>query len=671
MTYTINDLDILKDKKYPIQTKQKRGKSEKRVYYNVPCAFDIETSSWYEGEEKRACMYIWQFGIDGVCFTGRTWKEFKVLYDYLIKNFTEASFVCYVHNLSFEYQWIKYWFHWSKVFEVEDRKPVQCITKEGFEFRCSYMLSGKSLENTAKELLKYKVDKLHTLDYKLLRTSDSVLTDEEIEYCINDIKVVMNYIKEKIEQDGGIINIPLTRTGYVRKRCKDACFGKGKDRTQYQKFMRNLQLTSDVYEMCKRAFQGGYVHCNPAHSNEIRKNVASFDLTSSYPTSMIAYNLYPMSSPIQVKINNKEEFEHYIKYYACIFDITYYDIKLKKDKFMAAISESKCWGEINKPVVDNGRVISAKMLSTTITEQDYELYNEIYQYKEMSIGTMYIFERGYLPKQLVDTILKLYEDKTQLKGVKGRELDYMLSKGDLNCIFGMVCTLIEKQQGTVEEYNKSFNRFLYYPWALYITALSRRAVFSGINACGYDLIYTDTDSLKVLNYKQHLDYIEKYNTFIVDKLKVAMKYYGFDINRVVPKNIKGEECPLGIWTFEGVYSEFKAIRSKAYVGKMNGEYELTLSGVNKKAGIEYLISQGNPMELLKDGFIFPAGKSGKLTHTYIDTPMKGTVIDYQGHKSKYNEKSGVHLEETSYVMDAESEFVAFYKYMTTGLYMAQ
>lgn len=664
--YTIKDLSILDDMKFDIQTKQKRGKAEKRVYYNVACAFDIETSSWYENNEKRACMYIWQFGINGYCFIGRTWKEFKTLYKYLIDNFKEASFICYVHNLSFEYQWMKEHFKWSKVFEVDDRKPVQCITKDGFEFRCSYMLSGKRLEATAEDLFVYKVSKLHTLDYKLIRTSDTILSNDELQYCINDIKVVMSFIQESIERDGGIINIPLTKTGYVRKKCKDACFGKGDDRKKYRNFMKRLTLTEELYDMCRRAFQGGYVHCNLLHSGQIRKRVASFDLTSSYPTVMIAYNLFPMSAPFKVKPKSKDEFMDYIKYYACMFDITFNNIKLKEKQFMPYISLSKCW-YIENEKVDNGRILSASKLSTTITEQDWDVISAFYDWDQVSIGEMYVWERGYLPTQLVDTILKLYEDKTQLKGVEGQEVNYYMSKSDLNSTFGMAVMSLEKQASSIEEYNNSYTRFLYYPWGVWITAIARKNLFLGINEMGEDLIYSDTDSLKVMHYQDHMEWIDKYNNWIQNKLKVAMKYHGFNEDRVCPKNKEGKDCPLGVWDFEGISQQFKGLRAKAYLVKKDGKYKLTMSGVNSKAAIDYMLENGNPMDQFKDGLYIPAGRTGKLTHTYIDYEIKGIVEDYQGNKTKYNEKSCVHLDDADFTIDSDAEFKNFIILCQTGL----
>ena len=43
-------------------------KNNKNIeYFNIPAAFDIEVTSFYDGERlpenKRALMYVWQFGI--------------------------------------------------------------------------------------------------------------------------------------------------------------------------------------------------------------------------------------------------------------------------------------------------------------------------------------------------------------------------------------------------------------------------------------------------------------------------------------------------------------------------------------------------------------------------------------------------------------------------------
>ena len=48
--------------------------------------------------------------------------------------------------------------------------------------------------------------------------------------------------------------------------------------------------------------------------------------------------------------------------------------------------------------------------------------------------------------------------------------------------------------------------------------------------------------------------------------------------------------------------------------------------------------------------------SGKLTHTYIDDYISGTLVDYLGNEGTYEELSGVHLESTSYNMSLTDAF---------------
>ena len=79
-------------------TRRKR----KIEYYNIPCSFDIETSSFYDQGEKAACMYIWMFDIDDHIIIGRTWDEFILLLTKLqFKLSLHPEFrilVCYIQN---------------------------------------------------------------------------------------------------------------------------------------------------------------------------------------------------------------------------------------------------------------------------------------------------------------------------------------------------------------------------------------------------------------------------------------------------------------------------------------------------------------------------------------------------------------------------------------------
>lgn len=215
--------------------------NKKERFVNAPAGFDIETTSFYNGDEKTAIMYEWTFGIGYIedndlkmlITYGRTWNQFITLIESisiimdLVR--TKTRLIVYVHNLPYEWQFMRKRFSWTKVFFMDDRKPVYAINDKNIEFRCSLKLSGKSLANTAKDLLKYKTEKMiGDLDYSIIRHSKTPLTPIELNYCRHDIEVILCYIQERIEQEGSIDMIPLTKTGYVRRYCKRAMFPEGK-----------------------------------------------------------------------------------------------------------------------------------------------------------------------------------------------------------------------------------------------------------------------------------------------------------------------------------------------------------------------------------------------------------------------------------------------------------
>lgn len=202
---------------------KQRKKDENIFYYNVATSFDIETTSYTYKNEKCAFMYIWQFAINDFIFYGRSWDEFlqvmDIISDVLDTN-VNKRFVVYVHNLSFEFQFMRKYLEWENVFSLDERKPIKALTTNGIEFRCSYILSGLSLALTAKNLVSHKIEKLvGDLDYNLIRHEQTPLSKQELKYCEYDVKIVVAYINEQLEEYGDITKIPLTNTrSFPRQR---------------------------------------------------------------------------------------------------------------------------------------------------------------------------------------------------------------------------------------------------------------------------------------------------------------------------------------------------------------------------------------------------------------------------------------------------------------------
>ena len=659
-------------------------RDNKRVeYYNVPAGFDIEVSSFYQGEKKpenkRGIMYIWQFGIFNLVTTGRTWKEFEVLISMVQKILSlneDRRLVVYVHNLPYEFQFIRKHFDWDEVFILTERKPVYATTG-GIEFRCSLKLAGgKSLANVAKDLQKYKVEKaVGNLDYEQIRTPLTPLTEKELLYCENDIRVILCYIQEKIEQDGDITKIPLTNTGYVRNYCRKECYSRWKP---YRKVMESLTLEADEYSQLKRAFQGGFTHANAHHVGKVLDKVGSHDFTSSYPAVMVLEK-FPMAKAEYISngINESELMELLITR-CCLFDIEIWGL-MPKLFHEHPISRYKC-PVCENAIVDNGRIVMAEHIITTITEQDFFVYTEFYTWDRIDIKNLRTYQKNYLPKNFVQSILNLYEKKTVLKDVEGEEVNYMISKNMINASYGMAVTdpirdelmysdntfyTIPKNIAEgIDKYNTNIRRFLFYPWGVWVTAYARANLFSGIIEMGDDYVYSDTDSIKSMNTERHEDYFNSYNAQILDKIELASQYHNLDKSLFAPYTKKGKQKIIGVWDDEGVYDKFKTLGAKRYltmkgVQSTEPKYIITLAGSNKKKTMEYLVGTGDPFGNFTDGLSIPPENSGRLILSYIDNETTGTVVDMFGVPYEYHELSSIHMEKSEYNLSMSEEFVRY------------
>ncbi len=688
---------------YPVQ------KHKKKLYYNIPCAFDIETSSVYVDGEKQAFMYIWQLAIDDNIIIGRTWPEFVQVLESVSNKLglnADKQLIVYVHNLAYEFQFMRKYLLWQEVFATDERKPVSALCSLGIRFKCSYLLTNLSLAGVGRNLRKYPVKKLvGDLDYSKVRTSATPLTNAELAYCINDIRVVMALIREKIEDEGGITKIPLTNTGYVRQYTRKECLYKyDKDkrfkRTQsngykYYKLIHSMTLSgAKEYLRLKRAFQGGFTHASVYNVGKVHKNVASFDITSSYPTVMIAEK-FPMSKGFNVHVKSLEQFERLLKTYCCLFDIKYYGLRPKELYSENYLSESKC-RNIKGAVYNNGRIAYADELVTTINEVDFEIIGKCYDFDSFAIGnTFTCYVKRYLPNPFIECILHFYEGKTTLKGVEGKEVEYMNLKGMLNSLYGMTVTDIcrptyvyngewSTEDGNIdeliEEYNGSKNRFMFYPWGIWVTAYARRNLFELILECKEDYIYSDTDSVKMLNVEKHTAFINGYNLAVAGKINKCLDFYGIPREKGTPRDIQGKMHVLGVFeneTKDGNYLQFKTLGAKRYLYQtQDKKYHMTVAGLSKKTALKHIYRMHNYtviqnklkgakiksiMDIFDEDMYIPAGMTGKQTHTYIDEEFNGYIMDYLGNTAYVESLSSVHLEGAEYSLSITDAYVKFIK----------
>lgn len=677
-------IDRLSESTYDVKKNNK-----KVAYYQIPCSLDIETSSFIKDGEKRATMYIGALDINHIIYFFRTWEEMGNLFDAIHEFFMlgeNRRLLIYVHNLSYEFQFLRKWITWDKVFALSEREVVYAVSG-GIELRCSYKLSGYSLENLAK-IRKLPIKKLNEdYDYKLLRTSQSELEEDVYKYLINDVEIIIYYIEQLLKEEKEISRIPITKTQYVRRYTRNQCSS-----YKYRKMIRNLEINIEEYDYLKKAFSGGFTHANILNSNKIFENVSSYDFTSSYPAVMLSEK-FPMSSSERLDNPSEKDIEDSIKYYCCIIELELYNVE---SKFIAdnPLSSSKC--EITgKKEIDNGRIMSADKIKTVITEQDFMTIKEFYNIGDIKILTIYRYVKNYLPTEFIKAILDLYKIKTELKGVDNRETEYLNSKEMLNSEYGMTVTDILRDtieykndewgigemdiEHEIDKYNNKFDRFMFYPWGVWVTAYARRNLFTAILELKGDYIYSDTDSVKFINRESHLDYFNRYNFMLEKKLERAMKYHNLDMELVKPKTIEGKEKLIGEWDYDGDYSYFKTLGAKRYMTVSNDTIVLTVSGLNKNYALPYILDQcgikyerqngkckmlGQPnikkiFDFFSEGMYIPKGKTGKNTHTYIDNEFGCVVQDYKGKYCKVHEKSCIHLDEADYKLSLAEDYLNF------------
>lgn len=331
----------------------------------------------------------------------------------------------------YEFTYLRNVLNFKSVFARKSRKVMKAILEDfNIEFRCSLYLSQVKLERLS-SVYQLNVEKqVGLLDYNEPRSPITDLTENELKYCEYDCLVLYEYIKLMREKFGTVKNIPLTSTGIVRRELKEEL---AKDK-RYKYVVRNcLNTEGEIYDVLVSSFYGGYTHANFIYTGDIIKNVTSYDFCSSYPF-VLCTEKYPMSKFRKCRIDNHTQFSSRFCY---IVDITFYNIESKY--FNNIISKSSCYSG-DKIQTDNGRIIKAKEISTIITDIDFELIRKAYKYEYYIINECYYARKDYLPKTIVEFILKKYVDKTKLKNVEGKEVLYQITKGSFNAIYGMCCT---------------------------------------------------------------------------------------------------------------------------------------------------------------------------------------------------------------------------------------
>lgn len=645
---------------------------KKSKILNIGCAFDIET---YKVGEYTT-MYVWQLALDDITVIGRTWSEFKrVLTKLSIAYETSADrqLLCLVHNLSYEWSFIKCHFAWEKVFAIEERKVITA-NWNGIQFRDTLALTNKKLEKVAKDY-DTGLDKLtEVYNYDLPMSQLTPLKLCQLAYCINDVQILSRFFRNHLKPtylDKGY-KIPLTMTGIVRddlKRHFKSTLSKKEKDDWKRKIYRGYPTEKEYSLVMRWVYRGGYVHANATYSGDlITDPMGSMDFKSSYPAVML-HNKFPLRFIKKDKryfyyIRNKRK---WMKEHAFYGTFTFYRIKAKTAHTIE--SSNKILVQ-EKAKFDNGRLSRAEKVTVCLTEQDWLIYQRFYEWDLCICEGFRISKKEPLPHWMKDLILKYYFKKSTLPK---DTVDYMLSKMQLNALYGMFCTGL---YDTSLEWDNDIHQFeevsknktyedlikgqILTPWVgIWVTAYARYNILSLMHKVGsYDAIYGDTDSIKYRGILRNQYIFDAYN----DKMERANKnMYVGEYDRSIFKD-------LGKMDYEGKSYRFMANGAKRYIhtdliykdGKAKLKTVCTIAGLPKGTLQEKARQEKKSVyDLFVDDMTLSELESGKMTSKYIDAPFEVSYTDYQGRDVTQSEQSCVTLVHIPFKMSITDDYLQY------------
>ena len=635
------------------QEKAKKKTAKSRDILNAVCAFDIETTTInlpITGDQQQNAhgfMYIWQFQINDKTFTGRTWDDFIMFIGQILDCLKRAkkewhtatvpTLICWVHNLSFEFQYLTqlYDFTDDECFFRDVRKPIYCRMFNCIEFRCSYIQTNMNLKQLTETMgVEVKLSG-QRYDYSKVRYPWTPLTDYEMQYCITDVRSLVECMRKKLANDGDTLQtIPLTSTGYVRRDC---ILSLEPYRLQLKDILPDEKYIVPHYKLLRQAFRGGNTHANRRMVEHILTDVRSYDMSSCYPAQQLTKK-FPMHK--WRFIDNRLSLGRVLDFiglqYAVVAVYQFSGFRLKNpDEPIPYVSFSRVKAYGIK--LDNGRILSAEYIEMALTEIDLQIVLRQYYYDTIDIKTAMVSRKDYLPEPYRDVIRNYYRIKTELKPPKGEDAPYIYgkSKEKLNGIYGMTCQNVVRQdilfnhgKYVLSSYDDAGARkaiekaHFPYCWGCYTTSYARASLQEAIDLAGDRIAYCDTDSIKVLG-EVDLSAINAHRIALAEK------------NRAYADDRYGVRHYVGVFELDGHYDRFVTCGAKRYAYEAHGKLCVTVSGVskavNEETGETFASEELGCLENFHAGYTIGKGRNKEEVPGMEWRLASGNVAIYNDH----------------------------------------
>ena len=654
-----------------------RKRRSKITYSDKPMFLDIETSHNHDQENPICWIVSIQVLFDGAYHIYRTPEEFIEYMNSLIKRMnlnTERRLVIYIHNASYD---LSYLLPYIQRF-IPGKDERHCIMhgehkiiqyyQGGLEFRCSYLLSGVSLERWSKDMNIEHQKKIGLYNYDAIIYQDSELSVSDLTYDEYDVLAMEECFEKQLDAHGDDIrSVPLTSTGYSRRLLRTEC---EKDTYYRREYFKDNQLELDPMLFCLEGYAGGYTHNNARRKSKVQISykmqddiinglIKHKDFRSHYPTQLrypmpygkteLYYDIRDYSSYRALHnkdINIADLIDMYPDYF-CMCAIRIENMFVRSEEitmpFMQKSKMKDC--KLLRDIYDNGRLVSAIGSFTTYVDNlTLKILRDqyIFDYKVIQV---YRFKMRPCPKPIATVIDKLFKDKSDYKILwKKYQKEYgefhektveaafklMQAKKLLNSIYGCFATnpLRSEYDLDFENYNElgELDPFLVTK-SLDTTAEKAEALNEFYNkrssflhypvgvACTAAARYELYEYIVTIGYDRVL-YCDTDSIFYLTTPEIEEKVEALNAekNKTAPyiTNINGEKIYYNVFEDEPNIIAFKGLHSKCYgyVTESN-ELKLVVAGVPERTLIG-LDDHNEPIYLTREEEIMGITKELKL-----------------------------------------------------------
>lgn len=377
---------------------------------------------------------------------------------------------------------------------------------------------GLSVANLAK-MYNYP-DKKAKPHFESYRGLDYQPTEEEIEYCLQDSRIVAYAIG--IEWEKGHRAMTLSSDAF-----KEVQKSINAEKGGFWKHWRNYmpELSKEWDEWIRPSYKGGWTYLNPTFADKTLENVKVYDVNSLYPWVMHDC-LLPYGNPAKRKPKGGEL---YLVKFVCDFELNEGYLPMIQIKGRPDLYKGSEYLKRNlEPAV------------LTMTSVDYEMFIKHYEVDLLS-------EPYYVSFRAKTGLLAPYIDKwTDVKiqaTESGDKAERFISKRYLNSPYGKTGMKIERvnripigrdENGKIKFSSETTDAEpKYVPYASFVCAQARKKTIETAQAEYDHFIYADTDSVHLIGEAE--------------------------------SGIEVHDTKLGAWKLEGEFELGKYLRAKTYI----------------------------------------------------------------------------------------------------------